>query len=166
MPDVPAYLNATPALLLIVLALAVYRAARFVVWDEFIGEYPEMVPDPDADPDDPDPPEVPRPLENPLARHDDPTTRWLVYPDGVRRLDRGTGLRHLIDWLLVDRHGEPRNAFTNWLGKLYACPYCVGVWATLLVLAAWWIGWAWLCWAVIVAAVAGVQAFLASRPGG
>lgn len=136
-------LNQTPALLGLVWVLAVYRMAKLVVHDEILGKYPKPV----------------------LNR----TTGEFEYEEG----DHGTGLRRLVDFaLLVQENrddgaeeGEPRNAFCGWLATLLKCPHCVGVWASVIVLVVWYHGPEWMLWATVVAAIAGAQSFMASRPG-
>lgn len=76
---------------------------------------------------------------------------------------RGTFIRHLIDVALYDDKGKDRNRFSAWLSDLYSCAFCTGVWVSILV----WFAWTETSWAQVpleIAAVAGAQAFVASRP--
>lgn len=135
------------AVVLAVWALASYRVTHLLVVDDILGEHPET--------DD----EGERPPYS-VKRH--PTGQF------VRKPNRGTGVRRLIDLAIYgsDRDGcpypAPRSALARWVGALYSCQWCCGVWLSALVV---W-SWSWgepFQWALIVAAVAGAQGFMASR---
>lgn len=79
--------------------------------------------------------------------------------------ERGTGLRRLWDIALYDQTGESRNWLYGWLGKMTTCTWCTGVYASLAVVAAWETDIEWLRWPVLLAAVAGAQGYMNSRPG-
>lgn len=96
--------------------------------------------------------------------------RWRVadeeLPDGT--LVEGhdaTGLRKLADLALYDEDGIARSFVARWLGDMLRCVVCAGVWCTLAVMAAWFWGAEWVQWGVVVAAVAGGQAFVSTRLG-
>jgi hypothetical protein len=141
-------LNGNLALLGVVWVLAVYRMTKLVVFDEILGKYPKP--------------------------HLNRTTGEFEFEEG----DHGTGLRRLLDFVLlvqetsydgdgdpVDVEGDPRNAVCSWLSTLLKCPHCVGVWASGVVLLVWYHGPEWMLWATVLAAIAGAQSYIASRPG-
>lgn len=77
--------------------------------------------------------------------------------------DRGTGLRRLVDLVLLDDDGDPRGPIRSWVTKLIRCPVCVGVWVDAALLATWETGNVAGRWVILGAAVAGGQAFLSTR---
>lgn len=96
-------------------------------------------------------------------------TRFIVvdtligeYPDA--RNPRGTGLRRRLDVFAFNEDGTDRSFLRGKLGELFGCPFCTGVWVAGF---SWW-GWNygpdWLRYAMVIAAIAGVQAFIQSRP--
>ncbi len=78
---------------------------------------------------------------------------------------RGSGLRGVVDVVLYNEKGDARNWFTDWFGRMITCTFCAGVWVSAAVLVGWELGPQWLQWFIVGAAVAGVAAYLNSRPG-
>ena len=79
---------------------------------------------------------------------------------------RGTFIRRIIDLALYTDAGEGRHPFTDYVGKLYSCTFCVGWWVALVVVTGWFRVWPWDLgvegW-LVVFAVAGLQGYVSSR---
>jgi len=77
---------------------------------------------------------------------------------------RGTFVRAWLDRLLYDENGHDLGPIRGWVGSLLSCSWCFGVWVSVAV---WWAytqsGWGWVDEAVVIAAIAGGQGYLASR---
>jgi hypothetical protein len=128
-------IDAQPALVLAVLVLASYRAARLLVYDTVLGNYPKAT--------------------------RNPQTGDMEYADD----DEGSGLRRLWFRLVYDEDGLAKNGLARWFADLSKCAACTGVWCSIGAAAAWFLGPDWLRWCELVAAVAGAQAFIGTRIG-
>ena len=98
-------------------------------------------------------------------------TRLIVLDDVVGEWPsdehpRGTFLRKGADIALFRGDGEARSTFTDYVGKLYACTFCVGWWVSLLLVCWWFDLWPWdlgVAGWISVFAVGGLQGFVSSR---
>lgn len=77
---------------------------------------------------------------------------------------RGTFIRGWLDRRFYDSNGADLGPIRGWLGALYSCPWCMGVWVSAaLWYAATQTTWSFVEPVCVIAAIAGAQGYIASR---
>lgn len=88
-------------------------------------------------------------------------TRFVVFDSLIGgNLDSQSKFSRWLDVFAYDSEGNNRTLIRGKIGDLLTCPYCVGAWVSLGVVAVWFYGSDPVRWGVTVWAVAGLQALL------